>query len=88
MAVWAIKASRNRDVNLMIFLVVSSIRQRSINSLVCMLWFLQFDGVTRPHSTSHPFSEHYRQADLYMLALRVVTARVHVVLNGSFTFPN
>ena len=48
-----------------------------------MLWLLQLYGVSRSHSTSRPFSEHYRQADLYMLALRVVTARVHVVINGS-----
>ena len=44
----------------------------------------------RSHLTSQPFSEHLRQADLSMLALsvgtaRVVTARVLVVLSGSFT---
>ena len=46
---------------------------------------------SRFHSTSQPFTEHYRQTDLYMLALRVVTARVvtarvYVVLNCSFTY--
>ena len=41
----------------------------------------------RSHLTSQPFSEHLRQADLSMLALRMVTARVLllVVLSGSFT---
>ena len=33
---------------------------------------------------SQTSSEHLRQADLSMLALRVVTARVLVILNGSF----
>ena len=41
-----------------------------------MLWLLQLHSASRPHSTNQPFSEHYRQVDLYMLALRVVTARV------------
>ena len=50
-----------------------------------MLWLLQLYDVSMSHSTSQPFLEHSRQADLYMLALRVVTARVHVVLSGSFT---
>ena len=43
----------------------------------------------RSHLTSQPFSEHLLQlqADLSMLALRMVTARVLVVLrlSGSFT---
>ena len=39
----------------------------------------------RSHLTSQPFSEYLRQADLSMLALRMVTARVLVVLSGSFT---
>ena len=34
------------------------------------------------------FSEHLRQADLSMLALRVVTARMLVILSGSFTSQN
>ena len=38
----------------------------------------------RSHLTSQPFSEHFPEADLSMLALRVVTARVLVVLSGSF----
>ena len=38
----------------------------------------------RSHSTTRSFSEHLRQADVSMLALRVVTARVLVVLSGSF----
>ena len=50
-----------------------------------MFWLLQVDGATRSHSTSGPFSERFRQANLYMLALKVVTAKVRVVLNGSFT---
>ena len=67
--------------------VVSSTRQRTINRLVCMLWLLQLFGVSRSHSTSQSISKHYCQVDLYILALRVVTAKVHVVLNGSFTSP-
>ena len=41
----------------------------------------------RSHLTSQPFSEHLRQADLSMamLALRMVTARVLVVLSVLFT---
>jgi len=38
------------------------------------------------HSTSQPFSEYYRQADLSMLALKMVTARVLVDISGSFRF--
>ena len=38
----------------------------------------------RSHRTSQPFSEHLRQADLSMLALRVVTTQVLVILSGSF----
>ena len=40
----------------------------------------------RSHLTSQSFSEHLHQADLSMLALRVVTARVIVILSDSFTF--
>ena len=36
------------------------------------------------HWTSKSFSEYLRQADLSMLALRVVAARVFVILTGSF----
>ena len=39
----------------------------------------------RSHWTSQSFSDHLHQANLSMLALRVVTARVLVVLSGSFT---
>ena len=41
-----------------------------------MLWSLQLYGVSRSHSTNQSFSEHYLQVNLYMLALRVVTAGV------------
>ena len=50
-----------------------------------MLWLQRYDLI-RSHWTSQSFSEHLCQADLSMLALRVVTARVLVVLSGSFTF--
>ena len=75
----------NVNVHVLVVQVVSSIRQRSSNRLSLMLWLLQLYGVSRFHSTSQPFSEHYRQADFNMLVLRVVTARVHVVLSRSFT---
>ena len=52
-----------------------------------MLWLLECVGLVRPYSNSQPFSEHYRQANFSMLALRVVTARIHIILNGSFMFP-
>ena len=41
----------------------------------------------KPLSTEQPISEYCHQADISMLALRVVTARVRVVLNGSFMSP-
>ena len=41
-----------------------------------------YKGVVQLVSLFH--SERYRQADLSMLALRVVTARVFVILSGSF----
>ena len=47
-----------------------------------MLWLLESDGLMRPHSISQPLSEHYYQADLSKLALRVVTVGVHVTEGG------
>ena len=66
------------------FLVVSSSRQRFINCLFDMQWVREYDSLTRPRSTSQPTSTHYHKADLYVLALRVVAARVYVILGGSF----
>ena len=48
-----------------------------------MLWLQHYDPMKSP-LISQFFSEHLRQADLSMLALRVVRARVLVVLSGSF----
>jgi len=48
-----------------------------------VLWLQRYD-LMKYHGTSQPFSEHLRQADLSMLALRVVTARL-VILSGSLT---
>ena len=52
-----------------------------------MLSLPESDDLMRFYSTSQYFPEHYHLADLSMLILRVVTARVHIVLSGSFTFP-
>ena len=44
---------------------------------ICLVSRLfESDDLLRPWSSSHPFTERYHQADLSMLALRVVTARV------------
>ena len=54
---------------------------------IYMLWLLETDGLMWPHSTSQPFFlENHCLANLSALALRVVTARVHVDTSGSFTF--
>ena len=50
-----------------------------------MFWLQCYD-LTRSHSISQSFSEHLRQADLSVLALREVTVRLLVVLSGSFTY--
>ena len=42
--------------------------------LVCMLWLLQLYGGSRSHSTSQPFSEHYCQADIYIVMIIVLMA--------------
>ena len=52
-----------------------------------MLWLIEPDGLTGPQSTSQAFTEHYRQADLSMLSLRVVTARVYVTEGGHCQVP-
>ena len=47
------------------------------------LWLQRYD-LMMSHSSSQSVLEHLRQADLSVLALRVVTARLLVVLGGSF----
>ena len=50
-----------------------------------ILWLQHYDLIWY-HWTSQSFSEHLRQPNLSMLALRVVTAWVLAVLSDSFTF--
>ena len=45
---------------------------------------LQCYDLMRSHSTSQHISEHYRHANRSMLALSVVTAKVLIVISGSF----
>ena len=59
---------------------VSSIQRHSIRWPVCI--DCGYNGHMRSHSTCQPFSKHYGLADLSRLALRVVAARVLVVLSS------
>jgi len=61
----------------------SSAGQRSIYWPGCIVYCC-YNGLINYHSTIQPLSKVYRRTDVSMLALRVVTARVLVVLGGSF----
>ena len=72
---------------LVLDLVISSTRQGciTINWLITYLSWLQCYDLMRSYWNSQSFSEHVHLADLSMLALRVVAARVLVILHGSLT---
>ena len=62
-------------------LVQVSTWQGSINSLVCIYYEQNVNNLIELPQGSQPFSEHLRQANISVLALRVVTAKA----SGSFT---
>ena len=55
-------------------------RARDLHAL---FWLQRYDFMWR-HLNNQPFSKHFSQADLSMLAQMVGTASVLVVLSGSF----
>ena len=63
-------------------LVVSSIHQGAINWLVCIYWGYNVAIFQEVSWTCQSFPENLHHTDLSILALRVVTAIVLVVLCG------